>query len=74
MLYLYRLIFVFLKVGITPGDVIIVLDEQPHEKFVRKGSNLVVHMELDLVEALCGCAKSIETLDNRHLVFHLLPG
>ncbi|VDN59601.1 unnamed protein product [Dracunculus medinensis] len=62
------------EVGITPGDVIIVLDEQPHEKFVRKGSNLVVHMELDLVEALCGCAKSIETLDNRHLVFHLLPG
>ncbi|VDN06947.1 unnamed protein product [Thelazia callipaeda] len=62
------------EVGITPGDVIIVLDEQPHDTFVRKGHNLVVQIDLELVEALCGCTKSIKTLDNRHLVFTTLPG
>jgi len=60
--------------GIPPGDVVIVLDEQEHPVFTRKSQHLIVRMELELVEALCGCAKSIETLDKRHLVFHLLPG
>jgi len=60
--------------GIPPGDVVIVLDEQEHPVFTRKSQHLIVRLELELVEALCGCAKSIETLDKRHLVFHLLPG
>lgn len=52
----------------------IILDEQPHDTFVRKGHNLVMQVDLDLVEALCGCTKSIATLDTRHLIFSIIPG
>ncbi len=60
--------------GMPAGDIIIVLDEQPHPIFTRKGHNLVVTLKLELVEALCGCSKVVEMLDGRQLVFHLLPG
>jgi len=60
--------------GVPAGDIIIVLDEQQNPIFTRKGHNLMMILKLELVEALCGCAKVIETLDNRQLVFHLLPG
>jgi len=60
--------------GLEPGNVVIVLDEQPHHAFARRGDNLIMEMKLTLSEALCGCTKSIQTLDGRKLVFHLLPG
>uniref|UniRef100_A0A1I8A784 DnaJ homolog subfamily A member 1 n=1 Tax=Steinernema glaseri TaxID=37863 RepID=A0A1I8A784_9BILA len=60
--------------GLEPGNVVIVLDEQRHPVFARKGDNLIMEMKLTLSEALCGCTKTIETLDGRKLVFNLLPG
>jgi len=60
--------------GIPPGDVVVVLDEQEHPTFVRKIHHLIMRMELELVEALCGFQKSITTLDNRHLLITVLPG
>lgn len=62
------------QVGLEPGNVIIVLDELEHPIFKRKGHNLVMEMSILLAEALCGCTKTIETLDKRILVFHMLPG
>lgn len=60
--------------GIPAGDLVFVLDEQEHPVFTRKGANLVMRMELELVEALCGFQKSVKTLDNRHLLLTVLPG
>ncbi len=60
--------------GIPPGDVIIVLDEQEHPTFTRKHNHLLIRMELELVESLCGFQKFIETLDKRHLMITVLPG
>jgi len=60
--------------GIEAGDIIIVLDEEKHDKFTRNGMDLQMKMELNLVEALCGCQKAIETLDKRFLVITLVPG
>lgn len=57
-----------------PGDIIIVLDEQEHEKFRRRGNDLVMTMQLELVEALCGFQKTIQTLDGRTLVVTSMPG
>ncbi|XP_055332893.1 dnaJ homolog subfamily A member 1-like [Paramacrobiotus metropolitanus] len=59
---------------LEPGDVIIVLDEQQHSTFVRKGHDLIMRMNIGLVEALCGFQKTIQTLDNRTLVITSLPG
>jgi len=60
--------------GVPPGDLVIVLDEQEHPVFTRKGLHLIMRMELELVEALCGFQKSITTLDKRHLLITVLPG
>lgn len=60
--------------GIEPGDIIVVLDEQKHPVFKRRGNDLFIDFELDLVDALCGFQKTIETLDKRTLVITSLPG
>ncbi|KAK2817081.1 hypothetical protein Q5P01_025272 [Channa striata] len=60
--------------GLEPGDIIIVLDQLEHPRFTRRGENLVMSMELQLVEALCGFKKPIQTLDNRTLLITSHPG
>ncbi|KAK6186104.1 hypothetical protein SNE40_008205 [Patella caerulea] len=60
--------------GLEPGDIIIVLDEKEHPVFKRRGTDLKMDMELELVEALCGFSKSIQTLDDRTLIISTLPG
>jgi len=60
--------------GIEPGDIIVVLDEQKHPLFKRRGNDLFIDFELDLVDALCGFQKTIKTLDERTLLVTSLPG
>jgi len=59
---------------VSPGDIIIVIDEKPHSVFRRAGIDLVMQMELELVESLCGFQKTVNTLDGRVLVVSTLPG
>ncbi|KAH3866354.1 dnaJ homolog subfamily A member 1-like [Dreissena polymorpha] len=60
--------------GLEPGDIVIVLDEKEHAVFRRRETDLIMDMDLQLVEALCGFQKTIETLDGRTLVITNLPG
>ena len=60
--------------GLEAGDVVIVLDEKAHETFRRHGRDLLMRMELELVEALCGFQKVVQTLDGRTLVIQTVPG
>ncbi|KAL3996509.1 dual specificity tyrosine-phosphorylation-regulated kinase 2/3/4 [Sarotherodon galilaeus] len=60
--------------GLEPGDIIIVLDQRDHGQFTRKGEDLIMSMELQLVEALCGFKKPIQTLDSRTLLITSHPG
>lgn len=60
--------------GLEPGDIIIVLDQREHPTFTRRGHDLVMSMELQLVEALCGFQKPVQTLDNRTLLVTSHPG
>jgi len=62
------------EAGMEPGDLIIVIDEIDHPVFTRRHDHLFVTLQLELVEALCGTTKVIETLDKRQLVFNILPG
>lgn len=41
---------------------------------IRRGEDLVMSMELQLVEALCGFKKPVQTLDNRTLLITSHPG
>lgn len=58
-----------------PSDIVVVLDEKPHERFKRFQKNdLLTTLELNLTEALCGFTRSIKTLDDRTLVLRTHPG
>jgi len=50
-----------------PGDVIVILSEKRHPRFVRQGDHLLYTHELSLVEALCGFVMVVEHLDGRQL-------
>ncbi|XP_046408253.1 dnaJ homolog subfamily A member 1 [Ischnura elegans] len=60
--------------GLEPGDIVIVLDEKEHDVFKRSGCDLIMRMNLELVESLCGFQKVIKTLDDRELLITNLPG
>nr|XP_023668254.1 dnaJ homolog subfamily A member 1-like [Paramormyrops kingsleyae] len=60
--------------GLEAGDIIIVLDQKAHPVYTREGENLVMAMELQLVEALCGFKKPVCTLDSRTLLLTSHPG
>eukprot|EP00095_Tigriopus_kingsejongensis_P005884 maker-scaffold38_size502422-snap-gene-4.25 protein:Tk05884 transcript:maker-scaffold38_size502422-snap-gene-4.25-mRNA-1 annotation:"heat shock protein 40" len=60
--------------GLEPGDIIIVLDEKEHPVFKRNGTDLIMKMNINLSEALCGMKKTITTLDTRTLLIQTIPG
>lgn len=57
-----------------PGDVIIVLQQKPHDIFQRTGDDLVIKHEITLTEALCGFEFIIKHLDGRDLLVRHTPG
>ncbi|KAI0050038.1 hypothetical protein FA95DRAFT_1556169 [Auriscalpium vulgare] len=60
--------------GVVPGDVIIVIEEKPHDRFKRQENNLITEVEVDLLTALGGGQFSIKHLDERALVVHIPAG
>ncbi|PNF37830.1 DnaJ subfamily A member 1 [Cryptotermes secundus] len=60
--------------GLEPGDIIIVLDEKENEVYKRSNNDLIMRMNIELVEALCGFQRVIKTLDDRDLVITAIPG
>ncbi|CAH2231406.1 dnaJ homolog subfamily A member 2-like [Pararge aegeria] len=57
-----------------PGDVIIVLQQKPHELFKRTGDDLLMEREITLTEALCGFEFVVKHLDGRDLLIRHSPG
>ncbi|KAJ7285562.1 hypothetical protein C8J57DRAFT_1662122 [Mycena rebaudengoi] len=57
-----------------PGDVVIVIEEKPHDRFKRQENDLIIDVQLDLLTALGGGQFSIKHLDERALVVKLEPG
>ncbi|XP_037030460.1 dnaJ homolog subfamily A member 4-like [Bradysia coprophila] len=53
--------------NMRPGDVVVILETLDHPIFTRDGDDLIMKMNLDLVESLCGFEKLIQTLDKRQL-------
>ena len=57
-----------------PGDVIIVVNEQPHKTFKRKGADLLIEKEISLLEALTGCDFVVDHLDGTKFRVKSTPG
>jgi len=60
--------------GIEPGDIVIALDEQQHERFSRRKMDLIYSMNISLSESLTGFSRTIKTLDARVLLVESNPG
>jgi len=56
------------------GDVVIELEEQPHDRFKRKGDDLYIERTISLADALCGFALELVHLDGRKLFIQSAPG
>jgi len=57
-----------------PGDVVIVVEEKPHDRFKRQENDLVIEVEIDLLTALAGGQFAIKHLDERALIVNLDSG
>jgi DnaJ-class molecular chaperone len=58
----------------VPGDIVIVLQQIKHEKFVRDESDLHIQQTITLAEALCGFQFLVTHLDGRQLLVRSDPG
>merc|ERR1719409_2137312 len=56
------------------GDVVFVLQEQPHADYKRKGDDLFIERDISLSEALTGFAMDLPHLDGRKLKITSAPG
>lgn len=50
------------------GDVIVILQQEPHSIFQRDGDDLIMKHTINLVESLCGFQFVITHLDGSNLV------
>lgn len=57
-----------------PGDVLILVEEQPHKVFQRKGADLLMEKEITLLEALTGVNFVVDFLDGKQIAISNKPG
>lgn len=57
-----------------PGDVVIIVEEKPHERFTRDGDNLRAEVQVDLLTALAGGQTVLKHVDDRYLLIDIIPG
>ena len=60
--------------GQEAGDVVIVVQEQPHKKFKRKGADLLIEHKITLCEALTGVDFVLTHLDGTKIRIKNNPG
>ncbi|KAJ3997989.1 hypothetical protein F5050DRAFT_1748018 [Lentinula boryana] len=60
--------------GAETGDVVIVVEEKPHDRFKRQENDLLIDIEIDLLKALAGGEFTIKHLDDRALLVKIEPG
>lgn len=53
------------------GDLIVHFREMKHPKFVRNGDDILSEIEINLVDALCGCEIQTETIEGTKIKFNI---
>lgn len=56
---------------LDPGDVIVILEIEPHPVFQTKGSNLIYEHSIPLVQALCGGQIIIQHLGGHKIIVNI---
>lgn len=49
------------------GDLVLILIEKPHKSFIRRGKDLYLNLNVNIIESLVGYETKIKHLDNREL-------
>ena len=52
----------------TPGDVIFILTQVPHDTFTRKGHDIAMELTISLEQAICGFSRTIRHLNGHDIV------
>jgi curved DNA-binding protein len=60
--------------SLPKGDLNVTVRIEPHKEFERVNDNLVTILKINPVEAMVGCIKIINTLDDRSVRIKLKPG
>ncbi len=51
--------------GGGPGDLLITVEEAPHEEFTREGNNIIYELFINIADAAMGAKLEVPTLDGR---------
>ncbi len=51
--------------GGSPGDLLITVEEAPHEDFTREGNNIIYELFINIADAAVGAKIEVPTLDGR---------
>ncbi|GJJ08382.1 hypothetical protein Clacol_002596 [Clathrus columnatus] len=62
--------------GGTPQDVVFIVEEVPHQSFVRDGSTLITHVQIPLLDALAGEGRKVylSGVDGKSIGIDIPPG
>jgi len=58
----------------SPGDIYVILEQKPHQRFERQGNNLIMAKKISLSESLKGLQFKMEHLDKKILVIKSRKG
>lgn len=56
------------------GDLIFILEQEPHELYTRSSDHLIIYHTINLNEAMCGFKYAFKHLDGRYLLINHPPG
>lgn len=56
------------------GNLNVTVVVQPDPKFARRGDDICTTLEIDVIEAMLGCIKDVETIDGKKLQIKIRPG
>jgi len=59
------------KPGVIAADIIFVIDEKPHARYIRNGNDLVITQKITVADALTNKTLEIPALDGRSLLVQL---
>uniref|UniRef100_A0A7S4SJZ4 J domain-containing protein n=1 Tax=Alexandrium monilatum TaxID=311494 RepID=A0A7S4SJZ4_9DINO len=60
--------------GCEPGDVVVIVRQQEHAHFMRRGADLFMERDISLAEALTGFRLVVPHLDGRKMIIRSKPG
>lgn len=56
------------------GDLLVLIKEKPHEKYIRQNGNLFFQLNVPVIDAIVGCEVNVDTIDGKKLTTKIQNG